>query len=64
MLLFNQQKQKIEESRLEKQRAQTLMAEVTADPKLSQSKKVIFAETLREVSFVFKTPCIHIPLGM
>lgn len=50
MLLFNLQKQKIEESRLEKKRAQNLMAEVTADPKLSQSKKLIFAETMREVS--------------
>ena len=53
MILFRQQKQRLEEIGAEdtKKRAQSLqiLGNVAADPEISPVHKVVFAETLREV---------------
>lgn len=52
MLLFHSQKQRIDDSGEVKKRSETIriLEDVTTDPKLSPTKKAIFAETLRGVS--------------
>lgn len=54
MVMFNLQKQRLEELGLEdpKKRSESIrmLENVAADPTLSYTNKAVFAETLREVS--------------
>ena len=52
MLLFQSQKQRMDDSGEVKKRSETIriLEDVTTDPELSPAKKAEFAETLRSVS--------------
>lgn len=61
LLLFNLQRQRIELGAVDvKKRAESIrvLEGMASDPTLAPSKKVIFAETLREVSYIFS--CIDL----